>query len=196
MCIRDSIHEAPVFFAICADLHKIATACRQNDTAVQSQSLELFLQSTVDASLLGQNLQLAAEAEGLGACMIGAARNHPVEVAKLLGLPKHCFVVFGMTVGVPTDDPVRRGRMPLDGVLHWDRYNIEGTDEVLQGADRSMRAWAKQANAEQGGYNGRPINESKGWADRMARAWGSDNAGIKAREALLDELRELGFELG
>lgn len=188
------IVEAPVFFAVCADLHKLAAACGRHGTEVQAQSLELFLQATVDAALLGQNLQLAAEAEGLGACMIGAARNHPIELAERLGLPPHVFVVFGMTVGVPNDDPVPRGRMPLGGVLHWDRYDA-ATDEALDGADEAMREWARRANAEQGGYNGRPVNEQKGWTERMAAAWGADSSYARARRTLRDELRRLGFGL-
>lgn len=188
------ITQAPVFFAVCADLHKLAAACGRHGTELQSQSLELFLQATVDAALLGQNLQLAAEAEGLGACMIGAARNHPIELAERLSLPPHVYVVFGMTVGVPADDPVPRGRMPLAGVLHWDRYD-PATDAVLDGADAVMRTWARRANAEQGGYNGRPVSESKGWSERMATAWGADSSYAKARATLRDELRRLGFGL-
>lgn len=191
---QQHIVEAPVFFAICADLHKLAAACERHHTELQAQSLELFLQATVDAALLGQNLQLAAEAEGLGACMIGAARNHPLELAERLGLPPHVYVVFGMTVGVPADDPVPRGRMPLAGVLHWDRY-APATDAVLDGADEVMRHWARRANAEQGGYNGRPVSETKGWAERMAAAWGEGSSYAAARRTLRDELRRLGFDL-
>jgi len=187
------IVEAPVFFAICADLHKIALACKQHGGKLPSDSLELFLQTTVDAALLGQNLQLAGEAEGLGGCMIGAARNQPIEIAKRLGLPEHCFVVFGLTMGVANEDPAPRGRMPLRGVLHWDQYDQDGMDEVLQGADDGMRAWAKRANAESGGYAGRPVNEKKGWTDRMARMWGGENSYATARQALGDELKRLGL---
>ncbi len=189
------ITEAPVFFAICADLHKIAVACGRNGTSLQAQSFELFLQATVDAALLGQNLQLAAEAEGLGACMIGAARNHPNELASLLGLPPHCYVVFGMTVGKTADDPVPRGRMPLSGVLHWERYDEAHAEAALEGADVGMREWARRTNAEQGGYNGKPVSEAKGWTDRMATAWGADSSYAAARQTLVLELRRLGFGL-
>lgn len=190
------IVQAPVFAAICADLHKLAAACGRHGTALQAQSFELFLQATVDAALLGQNLQLAAEAEGLGACMIGAARNHPIELAALLGLPEHAYVVFGMTIGVPADDPVPRGRMPLAGVLHFDHYDARSVDAALAGADEGMRAWSRRTNAERGGYNGKPVSETKGWAERMAIAWGSDSSYGKARATLVDELRRLGFGLG
>jgi FMN reductase (NADPH) len=184
-----------VFFAVCADLHKLAVACGRHGTNLQTQSFELFLQATVDAALFGQNLQLAAEAEGFGACMIGAARNHPIELAQILGLPSHSYVVFGMTVGVAADDPVPRGRMPLPGVLHWDRYDPRRTDAVLDGADQAMRQWARTTNAERGGYQGRPVNESKGWAERMATMWGAHSEYAVARRALVSELRRLGFGL-
>ncbi len=152
---------------------------------MKAQSFELFLQATVDAALLGQNLQLAAEAEGYGACMIGAARNHPIELGAVLGLPPHCYVVFGMTIGVPADDPVPRGRMPLPGVLHWDHYDTSVIPAVLDGADEGMRAWARRANAEQGGYAGKPVSEAKGWASRMAGAWSESSSYAKARATLL-----------
>ena len=190
------IVQAPVFAAVCADLHKIAAACGRHGSELQAQSFELFLQATVDAALLGQNLQLAAEAEGLGACMIGAARNHPVQLAELLGLPKHVYVVFGMTIGVPADDPIPRGRMPLAGVLHLERYDTAGIDAVLDGADAGMRVWSKRTNAERGGYQGRPVSETKGWSERMAAMWGGGSDYVAARQALVDELRRLGFGLG
>lgn len=189
------IVEAPVFFAVCADLHKLAAACGRHGTNLQTQSFELYLQATVDAALFGQNLQLAAEAEGLGACMIGAARNHPIELAQTLGLPSHSYVVFGMTVGNAADDPVPRGRLPLAGVLHWDRYDARRTDAVLDGADQAMRQWARTTNADRGGYQGRPVNESKGWAERMATLWGAGSEYAVARRELVSELRRLGFGL-
>ena len=192
---QQHIVEAPLFFAICADLHKLSRACSEHGTEVRADSFELFLQATIDAALLGQNLQLAAEAEGLGACMIGGARNHPIELARKLALPEHCYVVFGMTVGKPNDDPVPRGRMPLAGVLHWNRYDSSDATGVLRRADEDMRAWARRTNAEQGGYNGRKVNEEKGWTDRMARMWGEQSSYAAARKVLIDELRQLGFGL-
>ena len=191
------IEQAAVFVAVCADLHKIAAACSQSGVKLQSQSLELFLQATVDAALLGQNLALAAESERLGICMIGAARNDPLEMAELLRLPKHVFVVFGMAIGHPADDPIPRGRMPLNGVLHHDVYDASDstTDSVLAATDEVMRAWARRSNAERGGYMGRPIGEKKGWADRMAKMWGPDGGYVKGRTALAEELRQLGFDL-
>lgn len=186
------VHAAPVFLAVCADLRRVAEACRRHGAELQADSLEVFVQATVDAALLGQNLQLAAESEGLGSCMIGAARNHPLELAALLGLPRHAYVVFGMTLGWPDDDPVPRERMALDAVLHFEQYRTEGIDAMLDDADERMRAWARAVNARVAEGGARKVDEQRGWTDRMAFLYGGPRA-PKGRELLLEELRRRGF---
>jgi FMN reductase (NADPH) len=192
---QEHIRQAPVFLAICADLSKLELACQQVGDQLRHESFELFLQATVDAALLGQNLQLAAESEGLGACMIGGARNHPLQLAELLRLPPHAFVLFGMTIGHATDDPIPRGRMQLSAVLHAERYDRDILPAALQQADEQMRAWAHRTNRDLGGYLGRPVSETKGWTHRMAAAWGQDSQYARARATLRDELDRLGFGL-
>ena len=82
--------------------------------------------------------------------------------------------------------------MPLSGVLHWDRYDEQAAERAIDGADAAMRAWAARTNRERGGYGGRPVNEHKGWSDRMAQLWGSAD-GAKSRQQGLAQLTELGF---
>ncbi|MBK8099145.1 MAG: NTP transferase domain-containing protein [Planctomycetes bacterium] len=193
---QDHIRQAPVFLAICADLHRLGIACQRVGDDVQTASLELFLQAVIDASLFAQNLALAAESEGLGICMIGGARNHPVELATRLGLPPRVFVVFGMTIGHATDEPIPRGRMPLAGILHRDHYDTTGVDAALDGADAAMRRWAGRTNTERGGYQGRLVDESRGFRERVAQSTGSRSRYLQSRLALREELRRLGFDLG
>ncbi len=186
------IHEAPMFLAVCADLHKVAAACRAHGGALDPSHLELLVEATVDAALFGQNLALAAESEGLGICMIGAARNHPVELARLLDLPEHVYVVFGMTVGWPADDPLPRQRMPLAAVLHDERYHHEDTSAWLEAADGRMQDWARAMNERDAGSDAKPIDETRGWTDRMWWLCGRGQP-PKGRAGLPDELRELGI---
>jgi FMN reductase (NADPH) len=192
---QEHIRQAPVFLAICADLHKLALACGRHGQTLRTDSLELFLQAAIDAALVGQNLQLAAESEGLGACMIGGARNRPEELAALLGLPRHCFCVFGLTLGRAADDPLERDRMPLSGILHRETYDVAAAEAAVDGADEAMRAWARRINAERGGYQGRPVDERKGWTDRMAAAMGERSRYLDQRASLRAELDRLGFGL-
>lgn len=187
------VHEAPVVLAICADMHRLAEACARHGATLESDSLESFVQATVDAAIFGQNLQLAAESESLGSCMIGAARNHPTELAVLLGLPAHVYVVFGMTLGWPADDPLPRTRLPLDAVLHHETYDASRTPSILDAADDAMRADSRATNARLGDGE-RPVNETRGWTDRMAYLFRAPNP-PKGRERLMAELRARGFGL-
>ena len=82
--------------------------------------------------------------------------------------------------------------MPLAGVLHRDRYDLDALAAALEGADAGMRDWARRCN-ERGGYLGRIVNTDKGWRERMAQLWGERSEYVKSRATLLAELRQLGF---
>ncbi|MGE0144158.1 MAG: NTP transferase domain-containing protein [Planctomycetota bacterium] len=191
---QDHIRQAPVFLAICADLSRVGRACERQGTRMRADTLEVFLEAAIDATLVGQNLALAAESEGLGICMIGAARNHPRELAALLGLPSTSFVVFGMTLGWPADDPLPRRRMPLSAILHQERYDPLMTDVALDAADADLRAWAEAINAVEVPRGAKPISTTRGWSDRMAFLFGGSKP-HKGRENLGPELRSMGFGL-
>lgn len=190
---QEHIKQAPVFLAIVADLRRIARACERHEKRVNADTLEIFVEATIDAAIVGQSLCLAAESEGLGACMIGAARNHPRELAALLDLPRHAYVVFGMTIGWPADDPELRERLPLDAVLHMEHYDDARTDSALAAADASLRAWSRRVNARMA-PGAKRIDEARGWSDRMAFLFGGDRP-HKGRQNLGPELREMGFSL-
>lgn len=187
------IEQAPVFLAICADLHRTAKACEQHGTRLHHEALETFIQGTVDASLVGQNIQLAAESEGLGSCMIGAARNEPEAMAELLGLPEHVYVVFGMTIGWPADDPIPRERLPLKAVLHEESYDASKTEEHLHKADEQLRAWARATN-DALPDGAKKLNTERGYTDRMAYLFGGEEP-PRGRGKLAEALRRLGFGL-
>ena len=53
----------------------------------------------IDAALAAQNATVAAESLGLSCVYIGALRNDPQQVARIVGLPSGAFGVFGMCVG-------------------------------------------------------------------------------------------------
>ena len=50
------VREAPVFLAVCADLHKIGVACDRHGGELQSGSLEVFLQAVIDAAIAAEIL--------------------------------------------------------------------------------------------------------------------------------------------
>ncbi|MCU0514856.1 MAG: NADPH-dependent oxidoreductase [Anaerolineae bacterium] len=117
------IEQCPVFVAICADVARLHLAAGMHGTTL-AQNLENSMVAVVDAALAGMSLATAAESVGLGTVMIGAMRNHPVEVAELLGLPAGVFVVYGLCLGYyePERKPAQKPRLPAALIIHHERY--------------------------------------------------------------------------
>ena len=187
---QQHIIDAPVFIAWCADLSKLDRACELRDLPHVHDYVENFLIAAVDVALVMQNAAMAAESLGLGICYIGAIRNHPREVIRFLNLPKLMFPIAGMTMGFPAREPKQRPRLPLQAVLHWERYSREHEDEALHAYDKMM--------AETGIYDNRQVPvpgrpremEAYGWLEHSAR-----RVSQPTRAHLRDVLREQGFEL-
>lgn len=187
---QEHIAQAPVFLAWCADLARLDRACQLRGYEQVTQYVESFLLAAVDTSLAMQNAALAAESMGLGMCYIGAIRNRPQEVIDLLDLPRLVFPIAGMTLGWPAVEPMVRPRLPLNAVLHWERYDRTREDEMLAEYDRAMVAT--------GIYNGRQVAtpgkdgemEDYGWTEHSAR-----RVSQPARTHLREVLHRQGFAL-
>ena len=184
------ITQAPVFLTWCADLNRLDHVCTKRGYEQNHAYLENFLIAAVDAAITMQSAAIAAESLGLGICYIGAIRNHPGEVVKLLGLPDLVVPISGMTLGIPAEEPIHKPRLPLNEVLHWERYDRADQDQHLSAYDQTM--------IETGIYRGRQVpspnnvddSEDYGWLEHTARRVSQVN-----RPHLRQSIQESGFEL-
>jgi nitroreductase len=74
----------------------------------------------VDLAIALEHLALAATAEGLGTCWIGAFYQD--QVRKVLGIPDSAKVVAVMTLGYPADSQSPKGRKPISEIVCYDRW--------------------------------------------------------------------------
>ena len=74
----------------------------------------------VDVSIALEHIALAAVAEGLGTCWIGAF--HQDQVSELVGVPAGAKVIEVMPLGYPADKPRAKDRKPLDEIVCYDKY--------------------------------------------------------------------------
>lgn len=178
------IAEAPVFLAFCADLTRIEDALVRNGHSMDDNNLETGLVSSIDASLVGMAAYLVAESLGIKGVMIGGARNKPVEVARILGLPQRVYCVYGMCLGWPAEAPAQKPRMEYDGLVHFEAYGEtksgDGAAEVVDKYDGTL--------AEHYRGQGRQTTDAS-WSDDMDKKfhpW--------VRDDLRQRLKELGFD--
>src|SRR5262249_46588170 len=147
--------------------------------------LETFMVACLDVALAAQNAVVAAESLGLGTVYIGAMRNDPVRVARLLGLPPQAFVVFGLCVGCadPTAKAEVKPRLPQSAVMYHGRY---GT--AAEVADR--RAY----DAELEAFSTRNEMQATTWTQRVLNRLGPIKS-MNGRERMRAALATLGFEV-
>ena len=74
----------------------------------------------VDLAIAMEHLALAAVAEGLGTCWIGAF--YQGQVRKVLGIPEVAKVVAVMTLGYPADSPRPKSRKSVGEIVCYDRW--------------------------------------------------------------------------
>jgi FMN reductase (NADPH) len=195
------IEDCSVFLAHCADLNRGRMLCEAAGYEFDGRFMEHFLLGVIDASIFAQNALAAAEAIGLGGCMIGGARNKPHEIARLLELPKRVFVVFGMTLGHPMWEkiPPHRPRLPLTAVMHRERYDDSGWAKEHAAYDKTMdqtgiyRKRRIDLSGRVPGWKDTVPEGEYSWSEHSARRWIDPAAQRRALRALLDE-QLFGFE--
>ncbi|MBN1835193.1 MAG: nitroreductase family protein [Spirochaetales bacterium] len=102
------VGEAPVVIAACAETDRHNMCC----------GIPCY---PVDVAIAIDHLTLAATAEGLGTCWIGAF--DPQKVREILGIPPEVEVVELLPLGYPRDPkPVSKSRLPMDRIVRRERW--------------------------------------------------------------------------
>ena len=157
--------------------------CHFNQPAYDN--FEWFLNAATDALLAAENLALAAEAHGLGVCFLGTTLYTARDICRILHLPKGVIPLTTVVIGHPAEQPPLTDRLPLDAVVHYDRYK-DYTDAEID------ELWAeKEASPETAALlveNGLPNLAQIFTRNRYRR---EDNIAIS--RAYFELLREQGF---
>ncbi|QQS14814.1 MAG: nitroreductase family protein [Rhodospirillales bacterium] len=180
------IEQCPIYLVWLADLSRAARIAGQEGATLEGVDyFETFLVAAVDATLAAQNAVAAAESLGLSTVYIGAMRNDPERVAKLLGLPPGVFAVFGLCVGYA--DPKARGevkpRLPQAAILHRGRYTTDGERAMRAGYDATLTAFSRRNEMA-----------ASDWSGRVLGRLGPIKA-LNGRDRLRGTINRLGFPL-
>ena len=143
------ILEAPVLLTFCADVFRMREWIRVNNSKQSFDDFLGFLTGTVDAVIAAQTISLAAESVGLGICYLGTTWWAADKIIEMMELPKWVLPVTSLVVGYPAEDPALRDRLPLDLIVHQEKYQRLSDEEILEvHADREKNAWARYTAAE------------------------------------------------
>lgn len=141
---QEMIREAPLLLTFCADVLRMREWLRVNESRQSFDDLLGFLTGTVDAIIAAQTISLTAESVGLGICYLGTTWWAADAIIDFLGLPEGVFPVTSLAVGYPAEDPALRGRLPLEVMVHQEKYRRLSDDEIRAAhAEREQEAWAR-----------------------------------------------------
>ena len=133
-----SVMNAPIVLTFCADFNRINKWCLLRNADPGYDNFLSFFTAATDALLVAQNVAIAAESEGLGICYLGTTTYLADKIIKVLDLPEGVVPVTTLTVGWPNENPEQVDRLPLNGTVHFERYNDysdERIEEIYSGKE-------------------------------------------------------------
>lgn len=134
--------EASEFFIFIADLYRPMKLLEYRGYRMGRVEELLLVFAAIDAALAAENMIIAAHSLGYGSCVIGGIQSIVGELTTWLKLPEKTYPLFGLTIGIPAENPPMRPRLPIDILFHENSYRVY-SEEDLERAFKSMefQAW-------------------------------------------------------
>lgn len=172
------------FLVFCADYNKIRIVA--NAKKIEMPPFEKtgdgVIVGIVDAALAMMSALTAAEACGLGTCCIGYTRTAaPKEIAQLLQLPQGVFLVCGLTIGIPREQPDMKPKQSTELIIHQNSYQNDSIADLLLKYDETISEY----NSTRSG-----TKTDNDWASHII-----DYYKIAMDYKMLDALRQQGFDI-
>ncbi|MGQ9506265.1 MAG: nitroreductase family protein [Candidatus Bathycorpusculaceae bacterium] len=142
----NQMKNVPVVFVICADFRRLRRTLdflKADHCLKKEGGYAIKLMSIIDASLVAENMTMAAECLGLGSVYLGGALANK-EVISLLKLPEGVLPLTLLCVGYPEEEPPTRPRLPLSTILHVDGYRNPSDEEIRMFLEHMGNALAKE----------------------------------------------------
>lgn len=147
---QEQVATADVFIAIVVDFNRTILAVENaGEKHLIDQSAEGVLVGAVDAGIMLNAIQVAAESLGYGTTAIGAVRKEPESMIKLLNLPPKTFPIVGTTIGVSTKEAKEaplKPRIPLDTFAFEDTYDNKKVKEGVLQYEKQMKEYREEHN--------------------------------------------------
>ena len=175
---QNHIYQASEFLVFIADLYRLKRLLQHRGEELGDVDFALLLFAAVDAALAAENMAIMAESLGYGTCFIGGIQNIPDKIIELLELPPKTYPLFGLTIGVPDEDPPKRPRLPTNQLVHVNRYR-DYTENDLEEAYRVMA----------------PITRSRDWLRVLKRYAGRGGYFEDRNRRIRDILSKQGFSI-
>ena len=127
---QPTVTSAPVVLTFCADYNRFVKWCEASQANPGYDNFASFTTAMIDALLVAQQFNTAAEANGLGCCYLGTTTYNAPQIAEILQLPRLVVPVTTLTLGYPESMPEQVERLPLEAIVHRETYQDYSLDRV------------------------------------------------------------------
>lgn len=127
---QPTVTSAPVVLTFCADYNRFVKWCEASQANPGYDNFASFTTAMIDALLVAQQFNTAAEANGLGCCYLGTTTYNAPQIAEILQLPRLVVPVTTLTLGYPESMPEQVERLPLEAIVHRETYEDYSLDRV------------------------------------------------------------------
>lgn len=127
---QDMVLQAPVVVTFCADFNRFNKWCRQRKAEPGYDNFLSFFTAAIDALLVAQNVAIAAEHLGMGICYLGTTTYMSGMIVNTLELPEGVVPITTLTIGYPDESPELTDRLPLNGVIHFEKYKDYTSEDI------------------------------------------------------------------
>lgn len=124
------VKQAPVILTFLADLNRFNKWCIERNAEPGYDNFLSFYTASIDALLAAQNACLAAESFGLGICYLGTTTYNAEKFIEFYNCPKSVVPVTAIAIGYPDEEPELTDRLPLEAVVHFEKYNDYNTETI------------------------------------------------------------------
>ena len=171
---------APLLFTICVDLHRMELVMSRRGWQKVTNDLSMLFFGIQDATLMAENMVIAAESFGMGSCFLGAAPYIADKIAKQYQIPPRVFPIVQLAMGYPAENPPPRPRYPLSFCLFEDTYPEMGEAEIEQAMKQMDEGYLAQNYYRKGKIKIRLDGdrqetytyENYSWTEHISRKWG------------------------
>jgi nitroreductase len=127
---QNMVKQAPLVLTFCADFNRFNKWCRLRKAEPGYDNFLSYMTAAIDALLAAQNCALAAEAHGLGICYLGTTIYNADQIIDILDIPESVVPVTTVVVGYPADSPGLTDRLPVEAVVHYEKYNDYKSNDI------------------------------------------------------------------
>ncbi len=124
------VTKAPAVLTFCADFNRFSKWCEQRNAMPGYDNFQSFMATAIDTMIFAQTFAVAAESAGLGICYLGTTTYNAGEIIEVLNLPKLVVPITTITLGYPEKMPELTDRLPLEAVVHYEKYNDFSNEKI------------------------------------------------------------------